>query len=113
MPSKIVSPGPAYHNRQVVDRLSGCGVRFVNDLHDVPRGACVVFSAHGVAPSVREEAASRHLRVVDTTCPLVTKVHNEARRFAEKGFTIILIGHSGHDETLAFCLHAGRIAGVF
>ncbi|ADD40476.1 hydroxymethylbutenyl pyrophosphate reductase [Stackebrandtia nassauensis DSM 44728] len=86
------------HNTHVVARLEGEGAIFVDDLDAVPDGACVVFSAHGVAPSVRAEAESRGLDVIDATCPLVAKVHTEARRFAERGDTILLIGHSGHEE---------------
>ena len=86
------------HNKWVVDRFRRLGVVFVNDLSDVPIGAHVLYSAHGVFPEVREEAAGRQLRTIDATCPLVTKVHREAVRFAERGYTIILIGHEGHDE---------------
>jgi 4-hydroxy-3-methylbut-2-en-1-yl diphosphate reductase len=86
------------HNRYVVDSLAARGAVFVSDTDDVPEGATVVFSAHGVAPSVHEEAAQRGLRTIDATCPLVTKVHNEARRFADEGYQILLIGHEGHEE---------------
>ena len=86
------------HNRFVVDSLAERGAVFVSDLADVPEGAVVVFSAHGVAPSVHAEAATRDLRTIDATCPLVTKVHNEARRFASDGYRILLIGHEGHEE---------------
>ena len=86
------------HNRFVVDSLAARGAVFVSDLEDVPEGAVVVFSAHGVAPSVHAEAAQRSLRTIDATCPLVTKVHNEARRFAADGYRILLIGHEGHEE---------------
>ncbi|MGB8022341.1 MAG: 4-hydroxy-3-methylbut-2-enyl diphosphate reductase [Candidatus Nanopelagicales bacterium] len=86
------------HNRYVVDTLAARGAVFVNDTDDVPEGAVVVFSAHGVAPYVHEAAAARSLRTIDATCPLVTKVHNEARRFAGEGFRIMLIGHAGHEE---------------
>ena len=88
------------HNRYVVERFSRRGVVFVNDLADVPQGACVLYSAHGVSPAVRKEAVHRRLRVIDATCPLVTKVHVEAVRYARKGYTIILIGHEGHDEVV-------------
>jgi 4-hydroxy-3-methylbut-2-enyl diphosphate reductase len=71
---------------------------FVSETDEVPEGATVVFSAHGVAPTVHEEAAQRNLRTIDATCPLVTKVHNEARRFADEGYRILLIGHEGHEE---------------
>ncbi|MDR1791656.1 MAG: 4-hydroxy-3-methylbut-2-enyl diphosphate reductase [Propionibacteriaceae bacterium] len=86
------------HNRHVVERLQAAGAVFVEELDEVPPGATVVFSAHGVAPSVREEAARRGLVTIDATCPLVNKVHNEARRFASQGLQILLIGHAGHEE---------------
>src|SRR5207237_8258363 len=69
-------------------------------IDDIPDGACVLYSAHGVAPAIRAAAAQRHLRAIDATCPLVTKVHLEAVRFAREGYTIFLIGHEGHDEVL-------------
>ncbi|MET7421481.1 4-hydroxy-3-methylbut-2-enyl diphosphate reductase [Dactylosporangium sp. NPDC005555] len=86
------------HNRHVVADLEARGAVFVDELDEVPDGATVVFSAHGVAPQVRADAAARSLRVVDATCPLVTKVHAEARRFAGRGDTIVLVGHAGHEE---------------
>jgi len=86
------------HNRYVVDTLAARGAVFVDDTDDVPEGAVVVFSAHGVAPAVHEAAQARSLRTIDATCPLVTKVHNEARRFADDGYRILLIGHEGHEE---------------
>ncbi|MGY2060556.1 4-hydroxy-3-methylbut-2-enyl diphosphate reductase, partial [Nocardia gipuzkoensis] len=86
------------HNTHVIGRLSARGAVFVDDLADVPAGATVVFSAHGVAPDVRAHAHERGLTVVDATCPLVTKVHTEARRFAGRGDTIVLIGHAEHEE---------------
>jgi 4-hydroxy-3-methylbut-2-en-1-yl diphosphate reductase len=86
------------HNTHVVADLETRGAVFVDELDAVPDGATVVFSAHGVAPSVRDEAARRSLDVIDATCPLVAKVHAEARRFAGRGDTVILIGHAGHDE---------------
>jgi 4-hydroxy-3-methylbut-2-enyl diphosphate reductase len=86
------------HNRHVVDRLRSMGAVFVDEIAEVPEGAVVVFSAHGVSPRVREEAAARRLRAVDATCPLVTKVHLEARRHAAEGREILLIGHAGHVE---------------
>lgn len=86
------------HNRYVVDTLAARGAVFVSETDEVPEGSTVVFSAHGVAPSVHEEAAARNLRTIDATCPLVTKVHNEARRFADEGYRILLIGHEGHEE---------------
>ena len=88
------------HNRHVVATLEARGAVFVEETDDVPEGAIVVFSAHGVAPSVHQEAAARGLRTIDATCPLVTKVHHEARRFAEEGFEILLIGHEGHEEVI-------------
>ena len=86
------------HNKHVVAQLTKRGAIFVEEETEVPEGALVVFSAHGVAPSVHENSAKRNLRTIDATCPLVTKVHVEARRFAEEGYTIILVGHSGHEE---------------
>jgi 4-hydroxy-3-methylbut-2-enyl diphosphate reductase len=86
------------HNEHVVSDLERRGAIFVDELDEVPRGATTVFSAHGVSPAVREEAAARGLDVIDATCPLVSKVHAEARRFAEAGNTILLIGHEGHEE---------------
>jgi len=88
------------HNRPVVERFRGRGVIFVNEMAEIPAGATVLYSAHGVAPAIREAAAQRRLRAIDATCPLVTKVHLEAVRFAREGYTIILIGHEGHDEVL-------------
>lgn len=88
------------HNRHVVDELRAAGAVFVDELHEVPAGARVIFSAHGVSPAVREEAKSRKLQVIDATCPLVTKVHIEAVKFARKGYKIILIGHKDHDEVI-------------
>ena len=86
------------HNKHVVEQLSERGAIFVEEETEVPEGALVVFSAHGVAPSVHENAAARSLRTIDATCPLVTKVHVEARKFADEGYTIVLIGHEGHEE---------------
>jgi 4-hydroxy-3-methylbut-2-enyl diphosphate reductase len=88
------------HNLHVVRALEKRGAIFVEETDDVPEGATVVFSAHGVAPTVHEEAARRQLRTIDATCPLVTKVHNEARRFAQEGYDILLIGHNGHEEVV-------------
>jgi 4-hydroxy-3-methylbut-2-en-1-yl diphosphate reductase len=88
------------HNAHVVASLEARGAVFVEEAAQVPVGAVVVFSAHGVAPQVREEARARGLRTVDATCPLVTKVHNEARRFAAQGYDILLIGHAGHEEVV-------------
>ena len=86
------------HNQHVVHTLQEQGVIFVDEVDEVPIGSTVVFSAHGVSPAVRERAAARQLRVIDATCPLVTKVHQEARRFAREGYDILLIGHDGHEE---------------
>lgn len=86
------------HNTHVVGELADRGAVFVDELDQVPDGATVVFSAHGVSPAVRQEAVRRRLDVVDATCPLVTKVHSEARRYAERGNTVVLIGHAGHEE---------------
>jgi 4-hydroxy-3-methylbut-2-enyl diphosphate reductase len=86
------------HNKHVVAQLRERGAIFVEQETDVPEGAVCVFSAHGVAPSVRSGAQARGLRTIDATCPLVTKVHREAVRFAEEGYTIVLVGHDGHEE---------------
>ncbi|MFT8396500.1 4-hydroxy-3-methylbut-2-enyl diphosphate reductase [Propionibacterium sp.] len=86
------------HNEHVVATLAEQGAIFVDELAEVPQGALVVFSAHGVSPEVRQDAATRRLRTIDATCPLVTKVHHEAARFAAKGVPIVLIGHAGHEE---------------
>ena len=88
------------HNRHVVDELRQAGAVFVEELSEAPEGARVIFSAHGVSPAVREEAKRRKLEVIDATCPLVTKVHLEAVKFARQNYTIILIGHAGHDEVI-------------
>lgn len=86
------------HNKYVVETLQGRGVIFVDETDEVPEGAHLVFSAHGVSPAVREFAAQRNLLTLDASCPLVTKVHNEARRFARDGYHILLVGHQGHEE---------------
>ncbi|MBB4937504.1 4-hydroxy-3-methylbut-2-enyl diphosphate reductase [Streptosporangium album] len=86
------------HNTHVVKTLEARGAIFVEETEQVPEGAIVVFSAHGVSPAVHREAAQRSLRTIDATCPLVTKVHNEARRFASQDYDILLIGHEGHEE---------------
>jgi len=86
------------HNKTVVEELRGRGAVFVESVADVPEGATVVFSAHGVAPSVHAKARTRSLATIDATCPLVTKVHVEAKKFAADGYTIVLIGHAGHEE---------------
>ena len=88
------------HNKHVVASLENRGAIFVEEADEVPDGAVVVFSAHGVAPQVRQAAKQRNLRTIDATCPLVTKVHNEARRFAAQGYDILLIGHEGHEEVI-------------
>jgi 4-hydroxy-3-methylbut-2-enyl diphosphate reductase len=101
-----VCPPPVYvrkeivHNRDVVDALRRKGALFVDELDQVPDGATVIFSAHGISPAVREEAERRGLRVIDATCPLVTKVHLEAIRYAREGYSIILVGHEDHDEVI-------------
>jgi 4-hydroxy-3-methylbut-2-en-1-yl diphosphate reductase len=86
------------HNKHVVEDLSAAGAIFVDEAAEVPEGELLVFSAHGVSPAVREQAGARRLRTIDATCPLVTKVHVEARRFAAAGYTIVMIGHAGHEE---------------
>ncbi len=88
------------HNKHVVDELRDAGAIFVEEIEEVPAGARAIFSAHGVAPSVRTEAKLRQLEVIDATCPLVTKVHLEAVRFARDGYSIVLIGHKDHDEVI-------------
>lgn len=98
------SKGPVYvrheivHNRHVVEGLKERGAIFVDETDKIPDGALTIFSAHGVAPSVEREAAARRLDVIDATCPLVHKVHNEGRRYAERGYDVVLIGHAGHPE---------------
>jgi 4-hydroxy-3-methylbut-2-en-1-yl diphosphate reductase len=86
------------HNSHVVEDLRSRGAVFVDALSDVPEGATVVFSAHGIAPAVRREAEEQRLTTIDATCPLVTKVHAQARRYAEAGYALVLIGHGGHEE---------------
>ncbi|SPE43556.1 1-hydroxy-2-methyl-2-(E)-butenyl 4-diphosphate reductase, 4Fe-4S protein [Candidatus Sulfopaludibacter sp. SbA3] len=88
------------HNKHVVDELREAGAIFVEELEEVPTGARAIFSAHGVAPSVRGQAKERNLDIIDATCPLVTKVHLEAVRFARDGYTVVLIGHKDHDEVI-------------
>lgn len=88
------------HNKYVVESFRNRGAVFVDNLSEVPMGATLLFSAHGVSPEVREIAKSRRLQAIDATCPLVTKVHLEAIRFAQAGYTIVLIGHEGHDEVI-------------
>jgi len=88
------------HNKYVVERFREQGAVFVDDLEEVPQGATLLFSAHGVSPEIRRQAAARGLTAIDATCPLVTKVHVEAIRYAREGRTIVLIGHEGHDEVI-------------
>jgi len=88
------------HNRHVVDRFIEQGVVFVNSINDAPENATIVFSAHGVSPQVRRDAKQRGCTLIDATCPLVTKVHMEALRYAKQGYHILLIGHAGHDEVV-------------
>ncbi len=88
------------HNKHVVDRFTREGAVFVDTVEEVPEGAVLLFSAHGVAPEVRRVAAARRLRAIDATCPLVTKVHLEAIKYAKQGYRIMLIGHEGHDEVI-------------
>jgi 4-hydroxy-3-methylbut-2-enyl diphosphate reductase len=100
------------HNRHVVERFRKRGVVFVDRIDDIPDGSHVLYSAHGVAPEIRQASAERNLHAIDATCPLVTKVHLEAVRFANEGYTILLIGHEGHDEvvgTLGEAPHAIRL----
>ena len=101
-----MTKGPVYvrkeivHNPHVVKALRERGTIFVEELQEVPKGATAIFSAHGVSPSVRQEAEQRNLRVIDATCPLVTKVHVEAQHYAKSGYAILLVGHAGHDEVV-------------
>ena len=101
-----VCDGPVYvrkeiiHNRYVVDELRAKGAVFVEEADEVPDGAWLIYSAHGISPTVREAARAKRLRTIDATCPLVTKVHLEAIHYARKGYTIVLIGHQDHDETI-------------
>ncbi len=99
-------PKPVYvrkeivHNPHVVNALRAKGAVFVEELDEVPEGATAIFSAHGVSPTVHELAKTRRLRVIDATCPLVTKVHSEAARYAREGYSLLLVGHAGHDEVV-------------
>lgn len=88
------------HNKYVVDRFSRQGVRFIDEIEEAPEGAILLYSAHGVSPAIREAARRRKLQTIDATCPLVTKVHLEAIKYARAGYHIILIGHEGHDEVI-------------
>jgi 4-hydroxy-3-methylbut-2-en-1-yl diphosphate reductase len=96
------------HNKYVVDRFARQGVTFVEDVAQVPDGSLLLYSAHGVSPQVRDDARSRRLQTIDATCPLVTKVHLEALKFAREGYHIILIGHEGHDEVIGTMGEAPR-----
>jgi 4-hydroxy-3-methylbut-2-enyl diphosphate reductase len=96
------------HNRWVVESFQAQGVVFVNELTEVPEGAHMLFSAHGVSPAVRRQASEQRLLTIDATCPLVTKVHREAIRFAAQGYTVVLIGHAGHDEVVGTMGEAPR-----
>jgi 4-hydroxy-3-methylbut-2-enyl diphosphate reductase len=96
------------HNRYVVERFTSQGVTFVENLSQVPDGSLLLYSAHGVSPQIRAAARSRHLQTIDATCPLVTKVHLEALKFAREGYHIVLIGHSGHDEVIGTMGEAPR-----
>ena len=106
--------GPIYvrkeivHNKHVIQSLASKGVIFVEEINEVPEGAVVIFSAHGVSPEVRTEAAAKRLTVIDATCPLVTKVHQEAIRFAQEGRSIILVGHEDHEEVVGTMGEAPR-----
>lgn len=88
------------HNRPIVEKFRRQGVVFVDEISEVPNGATVLYSAHGVSPEIRRQSAERSLRAIDATCPLVTKVHTEAIRYSQQGYTIIYIGHEGHDEVI-------------
>ena len=88
------------HNRHIVDRFRAQGVVFVEDINEVPRGSRLMYSAHGISPEIQQAASQRQLKIIDATCPLVRKVHWQAIRFAEQGYTIVLIGHRGHDEVV-------------
>ena len=88
------------HNRPIVERFQKLGVVFIDHISEVPNGGTVLFSAHGVSPEIREASVARNLRAIDATCPLVTKVHMEAVKYAKDGFTIVLVGHEGHDEVI-------------
>ncbi len=100
------------HNRYVVEELSGKGAIFVDSVDEVPPGERVIYSAHGVAPEVRDASRERNLRVIDATCPLVTKVHVEAVRFAKEGYSLILIGHRDHDEVIGTLGEAPSVTQV-
>lgn len=88
------------HNKYVVERFTRQGVKFVNSVEDVPQGSILLYSAHGISPEIRRQSRERNLKTIDATCPLVTKVHLEAIKYAKEGYHIILIGHEGHDEVI-------------
>ena len=88
------------HNRPIVEQYTAKGVIFVDSISEVPRGGTVLYSAHGVSPEIRDQSRARNLRAIDATCPLVTKVHMEAIKYSKEGYTIVLIGHEGHDEVI-------------
>lgn len=101
------------HNKRVVEDFQKRGVIFIDDVSEAPEGSCVIFSAHGISPSVRDDAKKRHLKTIDATCPLVTKVHLEVHRFLRDGYSLILIGHKDHDEVVGTMGEApGKIALV-
>ena len=100
LPTPIYVYHEIVHNKYVVDSFRERGVVFVDELTEVPAGATLLFSAHGVSPEIRQLAVERKLQAIDATCPLVTKVHLEAIKYASQGFTIFLIGHEGHDEVI-------------
>ncbi len=102
--------GEIVHNSHVLEAFRRRGVLFIKDLDEVPPGSTVIFSAHGVAPSVRLAAAQKNVRVIDATCPLVTKVHREAKSFADNGYSVVLVGHAGHDEVIGI---SGEVNGRF
>src|SRR5262249_56903114 len=105
---RVWGRGERAHTRHVVEALREKGAVFVDELNEVPEGATVIFSAHGVSPAVREAASARRLLVIDATCPLVTKVHLEAIRYAKEGRTIVLVGHADHDEVIGTLGEAPR-----
>ncbi|KAA0140008.1 4-hydroxy-3-methylbut-2-enyl diphosphate reductase [Gimesia chilikensis] len=98
--SKIYVYHEIVHNKYVVNKFTSLGVTFVDAVSEVPENSILVFSAHGVSPQIRQEARDRNIRTIDATCPLVTKVHTEAIKYAQSGYNIILIGHEGHDEVI-------------
>lgn len=97
------------HNNHVVRQFEQSGVKFVEDITDIPEGALTIYSAHGVSPEIKRQAAQRRLRTIDAICPLVDKTHNEAEKFLEAGMDVLLIGHKGHDETVGTMGYAPQI----